>query len=157
MRVRPLPGASYHALEVFHSFANVDLDAVGSLNTSDPSEKQSDSSNESTPLLDQTPDSRERNRCRLPLLLTILVLFCLAFTASAFLGNSANRLLMPDVPDRHASIADHLSSALEAPSYRTLVNENYEGASATMCVQFAVVALFPLFPVSFVLIGILEF
>lgn len=143
MPVRPLPGASYHTLEtVLHSFANVDLEAVGSLNVSDPSEKPS---TEFTPLLDptkdQTPDSRERNRRGLPLLLTIIVFFCLAFTASAFLGYSANRLLMPDVPDRHASIADHLSSALEAPSYRTLVNEKYEGASVTMCVQFAIIIL----------------
>jgi hypothetical protein len=133
MPVRPLPGASYHTLEtVLHSFANVDLEAVGSFNAPEPSEKQSHPSNESTPLLDQTPDSRERNRRGLPLLLVILVFFCLAFTASAFLGYSAHRLLMPDVPDRHASIADHLSSALQAPSYRMLVNENYDGALVTM-------------------------
>ncbi|KAF8466067.1 hypothetical protein DFH94DRAFT_781616 [Russula ochroleuca] len=133
MPVRPLPGASYHTLEtVLHSFANVDLEAVGSFNAPEPSEKQSHPSNESTPLLDQTPDSRERNRRALPLLLVILVFFCLAFTASAFLGYSAHRLLMPDVPDRHASIAEHLSSALQAPSYRMLVNENYDGALVTM-------------------------
>jgi hypothetical protein len=140
MPVRPLPGASYHTLEtVLHSFANVDLEAVGSFNAPEPSEKQSHPSNESTPLLDQTPDSRERNRRGLPLLLVILVFFCLAFTASAFLGYSAHRLLMPDVPDRHASIAEHLSSALQAPSYRMLVNENYDGALVTMCVHSAVV------------------
>jgi hypothetical protein len=136
MTVRPLPGASYHTLEtVLHSFANVDLEAVGSLNACDPPEKDSSSSNESTPLLDPTPDSRERSHRGLPLLLSILVFFCLAFTASAFLGYSAQRWLLPDVPDRHASIANHLSSAFQAQSYRTLVNENYDGVLSTMCVQ----------------------
>jgi len=138
MTVRPLPGASYHTLEtaVLHSFANVDLEAVGSLNAYDlPSEKKSHPSDESTPLLDQSPESRAaRNRHGLPMLLAILVFFCLAFTASAFLGYSAHRLLMPDVPDRHTSIADQLSSVLQAQSYRTLVNENYDGALVTMCV-----------------------
>jgi hypothetical protein len=134
MTVRPLPGASYHTLEtVLHSFANVDLEAVGSLNAYESSsEKKSHPSNESTPLLDETSDSRVRNRHGLPMLLALLVFFCLAFTASAFLGYSAHRWLMPDVPDRHASIADHLSSALQAQSYRTLVNDNYEGALVTM-------------------------
>jgi len=133
MTVRPLPGASYHTLEtVLHSFANVDLEAVGSLNACDPPEKDSSSSTESTPLLDPTSDSRERSYRGLPLLLSILVFFCLAFTASAFLGYSAQRWLLPDVPDRHASIADHLSSAFQAQSYRTLVNENYDDVLLTM-------------------------
>jgi len=39
---------------------------------------------------------------------------------------------MPDVPDRHVSIADRLSSAFQAQSYRTLVNEYYNGASVMM-------------------------
>jgi hypothetical protein len=78
-------------------------------------------------------------------LLAILGFFCLAFTASAFLGYSGHRVPMPDVPDRYASIAEHLSSALQAPSYRMLVNENYDGALhvVAMCVHSVVVA--PLF------------
>jgi hypothetical protein len=143
MTVRPLPGASYHTLEtVLHSFANVDLEAVGSLNACDPPEKSPSPSNETTPLLDSTLDSREGSRRGLPLLLSILVFFCLAFTASAFLGYSAHRWLMPEVPDRHTSIADHLSSALEAQSYRAQVNENYDGALVAMCVQSAIAPLF---------------
>jgi len=130
MSSRPLPGASYHTLEtILHSFANVDLEAVGSLDTLDsPSEKKSPPSDESTPLL----DSRARIRHGLPMLLSLLVFFCLAFTASALLGYSATRWLMPDVPDRHVSIAHHLSSAFQAQSYRTLVNEYYNDAMVMM-------------------------
>ena len=145
MAVRPLPGASYHTLDtVFHSFADVELEATGSLNACDPPEKNSCLSNESTPLLDPTPDNGKRSRRGLPLLLSIIVLFCLVFTASAFLGYPTHRRLVPDVPDRHASTAqaDHLSSALEAQSYRALVNENYDGALVAMCVQFSIATLF---------------
>ena len=133
MSSRPLPGASYHTLEtILHSFANVDLEAVGSLESLEsPSEKKSSSSDESTPLL----VSRVRNHHGLPMLLALLVFFCLAFTASAFLGYSASRWLMPDVPDRHVSVADQLSSAFQAQPYRTLVNEYYNGALAIMCVR----------------------
>jgi hypothetical protein len=124
----PLPGASYHTL----SFANVDLEAVGSLETPEfPSEKKSPPSYESTPLL----KSRVRSRHGLPTVLGLIVFFCLAFTASAFLGYSASRWLMPDVPDRHLSVADHLSSAFQEQSYRTLVNELYSGALVTLCVR----------------------
>lgn len=130
MSSRPLPGASYHTLEsIHHSFANVDLEAVGSLDS--PSEKKSFPSDESTPLL----ESRVHNRNGLPMLLALLVFFCLAFTASAFLGYSASRWLMPDVPDRHVSTADHLSSAFQAQSYKTLVNEYYNGALVMMCAR----------------------
>jgi hypothetical protein len=136
MSSRPLPGASYHTLEtILHSFANVDLEAVGSLETLEsPSEKRplSSSSDESTPLLE---NSRARNRHGLPMLLALLLFFCLAFTASALLGYSASRWLMPDVPDRHVSIADHLSSAFQAQSQKTLVNEYYNGALEMMCVR----------------------
>ena len=143
MAVRPLPGASYHTLDtVFHSFGDVELEATGSLNACDPPEKDSCLSNESTPLIDPTPDNRKRSRRGLPPLLSILVLFCLVFTASAFLGYPTHRRLVPDVPDRHASMADHLSSALEAQSYRALVNENYDGALVAMCVQFSIATLF---------------
>jgi hypothetical protein len=147
MAVRPLPGASYHTLEtILHSFANVDLEAVGSLHAySPPSEKNSYSSNESTPLLDESSDSRVHSRQHgLPMLLALLVFFCLAFTASALLGYSTRLWLMPDVPDRHASIADYLSSALQAQSYRTLVNDNYDGALGTMCVHHFFFCLFPI-------------
>ncbi|KAF8466066.1 hypothetical protein DFH94DRAFT_347603 [Russula ochroleuca] len=126
MPVRPLPGASYHTVEAVLHY--VDLEAVGSLKAPEPSEKQSCPSGESRSLLDQTPDSRKRNHRGPPVLLAILGFFCLAFTASAFLGYSGHRVPMPDVPDRYASIAEHLSSALQAPSYRMLVNENYDGA-----------------------------
>lgn len=138
MSSRPLPGASYHTLEtILHSFANVDIEAVGSLETLEsPSEKKplssSSSSDESTPLLE---NRRARNRHGLPMLLALLLFFCLAFTASALLGYSASRWLMPDVPDRHVSIADHLSSAFQAQSQKTLVNEYYNGASEMMCVR----------------------
>lgn len=133
MSSRPLPGASYHTLEtILHSFANVDLEAVGSLESLEsPSEKLPPSSDESTPLL----ESRVRTRYELPMLLALLFFFCLAFTASAFLGYSASRWLMPDVPDRHVSMADHLSSAFQTQSQRTLVNEYYNGALEMMCVS----------------------
>jgi hypothetical protein len=133
MSSRPLPGASYHTLEtILHSFANVDLEAVGSLDTLEsPSEKKSLLSNESTPLL----KSRVRNRHGLSMLLGLIVFFCFAFTASAFLGYSASRWLMPDVPDRHVSVADHLSSAFQEQSYRNLVNGLYNDALVTLCVR----------------------
>jgi hypothetical protein len=135
MSSRPLPGASYHTLEtILHSFANVDLEAVGSLESLEsPSEKMPlSSSDESTPLLES---SRVRIRHGLPMLLALLLFFCLAFTASALLGYSASRWLMPDVPDRHVSMADHLSSSFQAQSHRTLVNEYYNGALEMMCVR----------------------
>lgn len=141
MSSRPLPGASYHTLEtILHSFANVDIEAVGSLESSEyPSEKKPLPSDESMPLL----NSRVRNHRGWPLLLAILVFFCLAFTASAFLGYSAGRWLMPDVPDRHVSIADHLSSVFHAHSHKTLVNEHFNGALVTLCVRVCFPPFFP--------------
>jgi hypothetical protein len=125
MSSRPLPGASYHTLEtILHSFANVDLEAVGSLETLESSsEKRPRPSDESTPLL----ENRVRIRYGLPMLLGLIVFFCLAFTASAFVGYTAGRWLMPDVPDRHVSIADHLSSAFEEQSHFPWLNEYYNG------------------------------
>ena len=139
MAVRPLPGASYHTLGgVFHSFPDVELESTGSSNVCDPPEKFCPS-NESTPLLDRTPDNRKRSRRGLPLLLSILVFFCLLFTASAFSGYPTHRRLMPDVPDRHASIA------IQAQSNRALVNENYDGALVAKCVQSSIAnTFFPL-------------
>ena len=141
MSSHPLPGASYHTLEtILHSFANVDLEAVGSLETLEsPSEKKSRPTDESTPLL----DSRVRSRHGLSMLLGLIVFFCLAFTASAFLGYSATRWLMPDVPDRHVSVADHLSSAFQEQSHRTLINEYYNGALVTLCVRIPRIFPFP--------------
>ncbi len=134
MSARPLPGASYHTCDaILHSFGGVDFEAVGSLEleTLDShSEEKSHSSDESTPLL----ESKAHNRHGYPMLLALLV-FCMAFTASAFLGYSPSRWLMPDVPDHHASIADQLSSAFQAQSYRTLVNEYYNDALVAMCVR----------------------
>jgi len=126
----PLPGASYHTLDtILLSFPNVDLEAVGSLESLEsPSEKKPLLSNESTPLL----EIRARVRHGWSMLLALLIFFSLAFTASAFLGYSASRWLMPDVPDHHVSIADHLSSAFQEQSYRTLVNEYFNGALVTM-------------------------
>ncbi len=142
MSSRPLPGASYHTVEtILHSFANVDLEAVGSLETLESSSEKSRSSNETTPLL----QSRVRNRVGLHMLLAVLAFFCLAFSASALLGYSASRWLMPDVPEHHASIAGYLSSAFQAQPYRTLVNEYYDGALVTMCARH----FFP-FPMSLV-------
>lgn len=152
MSSRPLPGASYHTLEtILHSFANVDLEAVGSLESLEsPSEKLPRSSDESTPLL----ESRARTRHGLPMLLALLLFFCLAFTASAFLGYSASRWLMPDVPDRHVSIADHLSSAFQAQSQRTLINEYYNSALEMMCVPRHPQFFFPPLPCVLILMGI---
>jgi hypothetical protein len=153
MSSRPLPGASYHTLEtVLHSFANVDLEAVGSLESLEPlSEKISPRSGESTPLL----EGRVRNRHGLPMLLALIVFFCFAFTASALLGYSASRWLMPDIPVRHLSIADHLSSAFQAQSHRTLLNEYYNGALVMMCVPVSHVFFFiPARPRYLILMGI---
>lgn len=143
MSARPLPGASYHTVEtLLHSFANADLEAVGSLDTLEsPSEKKPLLSDESTPLL----ESRVRTRHGLSMLLGLIVFFCLAFTASAFLGYSATRWLMPDVPDRHLSVAEQLSSAFQAQSYKTLVNEYYNSALVTLCVRVSRL-FFPPFP-----------
>ena len=141
MAVRPLPGGSYHTLEIiFHSFADVELESTGSSNACDPPEKSSCPLNESTPLLGPTPDNRKRSRRGLPLPLSILVFFCSVFTASAFLGYPTHRRLMPNVPDRHASI---LSSAIQAQSYRALVSENYDGALVAKCVQSSIATRFP--------------
>jgi len=130
MPVRPLPGASYHTLEtILHSFANVDPEAVGSLNAYGPSEKQGYLSEERTPLLSQPPSAAAaRYRRGPPVLLLLILFFCLAFVASAFLGYSPHHFPLSYVPDRHAPLADYLASALQAQSYRTLVNENYDTA-----------------------------
>ena len=129
MPVRPLPGASYHTLEtILHSFANVDPEAVGSLNAYDPSEKQGYSSEERTPLLSQPPFTPARHRRGLPILLFLILFFCLAFVASAFWGYSPHHFPLSYVPDRHEPLADYLTSSLQAQSYRMLVNENYDTA-----------------------------
>jgi len=129
MPVRPLPGASYHTLEaILHSFANVDPEAVGSLNAYDPSEKQGYLSEECTPLLSQPPSTPPRHRREQPILLFLILFFCLAFVASAFWGYSPHHFSLSYVPDRHAPLADYLASALQAQPYRTLVNENYDTA-----------------------------
>ncbi|KAI0284450.1 hypothetical protein BC826DRAFT_1109727 [Russula brevipes] len=117
MSVRPLPGASYHTAfdAVLHSFANVDPEAVGSLNAYGPSEKMSYYPEESRPLLDEASSTRRRRR-GLP----------------AFWGYSPLRLLSPDVPERHVPLVDRLSTMLHSDLYRLLVNQNFKSAVDTM-------------------------
>ena len=142
MAVRSLPGASYHTLEtVFHSFGDVELESTGSSNACGSPEKSSWPSNESTPLLDPTPDNRKRRHRGPPLPLSMLVFFCSVLTASALLGYPTHRRLTPNVPDRHALI---LSSAIQAQSYRALASENYDDALVAKCVQVFHRNTFPL-------------
>jgi len=137
MSVRPLPGASYHtALDaVLHSFANVDPEAVGSLNAYGPSEKMSYYPEESRPLLDEASSTRRRRR-GLPVLMALLVLCCLAFVASAFWGYSPLRLLSPNVPERHVPLVDRISAMLHSDLHRMLVNQDFRSAVQTMDQQF---------------------
>ncbi|KAI9450970.1 hypothetical protein F5148DRAFT_1240857 [Russula earlei] len=132
MLVRPLPGASYHTLEtILHSFADVNPDAVGRLNSAyGHSEKQgfTSASEENTRLPAPNLPTTTRRRGGPPVLLTLILLFSMAFVASAFWEYTPSPFPLSHLPDRHALMADHLTSAFLSRPYRTLLNENYDGA-----------------------------
>jgi hypothetical protein len=140
MSVRPLPGASYHTIDTFfHSFDHPDLEAAPVHDTSSygPSEK-SLFDGERKYQADARPphfSSGGRRYRGPPVLLSIIVLCCLAFVASAFWEHSPGRLPLPDVPDRYASLANRLSSAFRTQSsFKTLVDGHYDGALEMMYV-----------------------
>ena len=144
MSVRPLPGASYHTFDTFfHSFDHSDLEAAIVHRTSScrPSEKKNfDGFDEPEHHVDQPalaphPHSRGRHYRGPPVLLSVIVLCCLAFVASAFWSYSSSLPPLPDVPDRHAPLANYLSSAFRTQSsFRKLVDEHYDGALEMTCV-----------------------
>jgi hypothetical protein len=140
MSVRPLPGASYHTIDTFfYSFDHPDLEAAAATdNTASyrPSEKKFfECSNERKyHQVDPRSSSQGRRYRGPPVLLSVIVLCCLAFIASAYWEHFP-RLPLPDVPDRHAPLADRLSSAFRTQSpVRALVDEYYDGALEMMCV-----------------------
>ena len=149
MSVRPLPGASYHT---FDAFPYTDLEALDHFDTPpgydiSPSDEKDGFDHtfhrgcrcqQQQHLHHATRDSssssgRRQSRYRgPPVLLSLIVLCCLAFVASAFWQYSSNAL--PDVPRRHAPLADRLSSAFRTESQRAMVNEHYDSALQMMCV-----------------------
>ena len=140
MSMRPLPGASYHT---FDAFPYTDLEAVDHFDTPPGydkgpfDEKNSfDTSHHGYQHLHHARDRRQRRRRyrRPPVLLSLIVLCCLAFVASAFWEYSSNALWLPDVSDRHAPLADRLSSAFQTESRRATVSEHYDSALEIMCV-----------------------
>jgi len=135
MSVRPLPGASYHTIDTFfYSFDHPDLEAATVDNTSSygPSEKKffdclHERKSQVSPRSPHSSSGGRRYRAP-PVLLSVIVLCCLAFIASAYWEHSP-RLPLPDVPDRHAPLANRLSSAFRTQSsFWTLVDEHYDGA-----------------------------
>ncbi|KAH9976980.1 hypothetical protein BJV74DRAFT_158114 [Russula compacta] len=137
MSACPLSGASYHTLEApLHSFDNVDPEALGSLDAYVSEKKFIHSSNILMPLLDQHIATRRPDHRGPPILLALLIFSCLAFVGSAFWSCFPHRLPLPDVPDRHAPFVDYLSVALQTQPYRTLINENYDGALEMMGQNF---------------------
>jgi len=140
MSVRPLPGASYHTIGSFHSFDPSDLEAavVDDSTSGDGLSERKDLDpfrvDEHKYLVDPRPtySSCKKRRCRRPpVLLSIIVLICLAFVASAFWGNNSSG--RPNVPDRHTPLPIHLSSASRTKtSFETLVDEHFNGALEMM-------------------------
>jgi hypothetical protein len=144
MSVRPLPGASYHTLDtVFFSFAHVDPEAADpspdTTPTHRPSEKNdfiSSQGGRKSPV-NQVPSPRGRHSYRLgrpPVLLSAIVLCCLAFIASAFWEYASFHFPLFNVPECHAPLAARLSAAFRTQSYRTPVNEYSNNAREMMCV-----------------------
>jgi len=135
MSVRPLPGASYHT---FDTLPYSDIEAVGHFDTL-PGYDISPFDEKHGPdtfhhgcrckqHLRQARDRRQRRRCGAPVLLSVIVLCCLAFVVSAFWKYPFDTLPLPDVPGRHVSLADRLSSTFQTQSQRAMVNEHYESA-----------------------------
>jgi hypothetical protein len=137
MSVHPLPGASYHTIDTpLFACSDVDLEAKGS---SDPRTLPIYTSN--SPLPGQTPSIRTL-RCRGPPVVLVLLLFCcFAFVVSAFTGLPANRSLLPDVPESHAWSENHISAAFRSQPYRSLVEENHEGALEILYAYYRVAHL----------------
>lgn len=139
MSVRPLPGASYHTLD---AFPYTDIEAVGHFDTLPPGYDVSPFDDEkhhrgscSRQHLHQTQGRRQRRCCGLPVLLSGIVLCCLALVVSAIWKYPSNSLLpLPNVPARHAPLADRLTSTFQTQSQRALVDKRYEDALNMMCV-----------------------
>lgn len=106
MAARPLPGATYHTADLaFHSFPDVDLEAVDPYGPSEKTRIQ---------LPVQPPQTMSRLRRGPPVMLILLLLCCLSFVASAFVGRASDDpLSMPllCVPERHAALAAQISAA----------------------------------------------
>jgi hypothetical protein len=138
MSMRPLPGASFHTFDAFHSFDPSDLEAAA-VGAGDGLSERKDFDPFHVDERKHPVDPRQiysgprKCRCRRPpVLLSIIVLICLAFVASAYWGNSSGR---PNVPDRHTPLPIRLSSASRTKtSFETLVDEHFNGALDMMCV-----------------------
>ncbi len=117
MAARPLPGAVYHTADfAFHSSPDVDPEAVLSY----PSEKEP--STLEIPL--QTSQGRTRPRRGQLVLLTVLLLCCLAFVVSAFRSRGPDfELDFQCETDRAATLAYEFSSAFRSTPHRELLNE----------------------------------
>jgi len=133
MSVRPLPGASYHTLDsVFFSFTHVDPEVADPSPDTTPSHPPSEKNNFNSsqggrkPPINQVPCPRGRHSYRLwrpPVVLSVIVLCCLAFVASAIWEYAFDYIPLVNVPERHAPLAARLSAAFRTQPYRTPVNE----------------------------------
>ena len=106
MAARPLPGATYHTADLaFHSFPDVDLEAVDPYGPSEKTRMHS-------PV--QTPQGMARLRRGPPVMLILLLLCCLTFAASAFVGSALDEpFVMPMlcVPERNTPLAAQIFAA----------------------------------------------
>ena len=155
MSVRPLPGASYHT---FDAFPYTDLEALDhfdippgyDISPSDEKDgfdhtlfhrgcrcqQHQHQHQHLHHARDSTSSSgsakRQRRNRGPPVLLSLIVLCCLTFVATAFWNHASNAL--PDVPRRHAPLANRFSSAFRTESQSATVNEHYDSALQMMCV-----------------------
>lgn len=111
MASRPLPGASYHTADLaFHSCSDVDLEAVDSYGSSEKGHVHLPVQTQGTARLRRGP----------PVMLILLLLCCLSFVASAYMGNASRDLFdgppLLCVPERHAPRAAQLSAAFRTSS-----------------------------------------
>lgn len=117
MASRPLPGATYHTADLaFHSCSDVDLEAIDSYGSSEKGHVHLpvQTSQHGTARLRRGP----------PVMLILLLLCCLSFVASAYMGNASRDLFdVPPllcVPERQAPRAAQLSAA-----FRTSPNKEW--------------------------------
>ena len=133
MAARPLPGASYHTVDLaFHSYPDVDPEAADSYG---PSEKALSTLEGGTLQTSQGTAHLRRGR---PVMLILLLLCCLAFVASAFTGRTSDDQLfahIPCVPERHAPLADEISAAFQPAQSAYGVYMDHLSALSVLCVR----------------------
>ena len=129
MATRPLPEASHHTADLtFHSSPDVDPEAVDSYGLS---EKE-------PPNTIQTSQGTAHPRRRRPIISIILLLFCLAFVASAYTGNTFHDRFFTDVvcvPERHAPLADYISATFRTEPNTERVYVIQESAVDILCMR----------------------